>query len=203
MLKQTENKTKETKSQYPLSPHLLLRDSCIFGDTRERVRGKGEIKDVTEREDECTLKMPQQWVNIHNPTRLHCPTHQDTGEIHTLVHTKVDGLEHIEEAKWGRSRGSVQNLGPPGHGGWASHLHPREPSRKQWKHAYNFGLQATAAPTAIGSRVAAEGESCDPRPLTAAQRLVEATEVWTWLLPPIHSRACGNKVTGSSSDSAL
>lgn len=45
------------------------------------------------------------------PQRLHYLPHQYTGEIHTLVHTKISGLEHKEEANWGNSRGGVHNSG--------------------------------------------------------------------------------------------
>ena len=34
---------------------------------------------------------------------LYCPTYQDAGEIHTLVHTMVSGLEHTEEVNQGKS----------------------------------------------------------------------------------------------------
>ena len=41
--------------------------------------------------------------------RLHCPTHQDTGEIHTSAYRKVGGLEDIEEAKQGKSISRTQD----------------------------------------------------------------------------------------------
>ena len=45
--------------------------------------------------------------------RLHCTTHQDTGEIHTLVHKMVGELKHIEEAKWRNRRDRAQDPGSP------------------------------------------------------------------------------------------
>ena len=43
--------------------------------------------------------------------RLHCTTHHDVEEIYTLVHSKVCGLEHTEDAKQGNSRGRAWDPG--------------------------------------------------------------------------------------------
>ena len=137
--------------------------------------------------------------------RLHCPTHQNDGEIHTLIHTKVDGLEHREEAK----RGKTAEAGPMILDLWLQWLsqtpipRSRALSGQQEDHACDSWQPAARAPVAMANRAGTKVEAHDPRPLAVSQSLAAVVEVHIRLKLPICSSICYHKVTSNSWGSAL
>lgn len=125
--------------------------------------------------------------------------HQDTREIHTLVHTNMGGLEYIEEAKWGNSRGGAEDPVSLAAEAKPVTLSLREPGGQQQQRCVCDSSQATSVtPVAKQSWVSAKAEPSDPRPLDTAQSLVPAVEVHTGLCHPNCSIVCSHKVTNNS-----
>lgn len=135
--------------------------------------------------------------------RLHFPTHEDTKEIHTLVHMKLGALEHIEEAKPENSKGSAQDTGPLATVAEPATPSPREPGGQQWSQTRDSSQPAMTAPAVMGSGAAVEAKPQDPGLLATAQSIVAAAKAQTQLQHPIHISTCDHKVTDNSRGSAL
>ena len=87
--------------------------------------------------------------------RLYCPTHKNAGEIQTCVHTKVDGLEHIEEPHR-NSRGMHMTMAS--HQLWL--LQPQR-TRQQQRHTHDSSLLTRAVPVATGNQATVEVAFCE------------------------------------------
>lgn len=126
--------------------------------------------------------------------RLHCPADQDTGEIYILVHTKVGGLENMEEIKWRNSRGRSQDPRSWAATAEPAALSPKKLSGWQQRHVYNSGWHLWL----WKAEAAVETEPCDPEPSAVAWSLVAVEVVCTGFWHPNYSGACGHKVTGTA-----
>ena len=135
--------------------------------------------------------------NIDDPTKATLPNTPAGWRDPHVVHMKVGGLEHIEETKWGNSRGCAKDTDP-------ATPSPREPSGQKQRHTCNSSQQASCGSTCShGKGSSRRGGTPWSWPLAVAHSLVAAAEVCIELQHPNHSSACHHKLMGNSKGGAL